>query len=115
MAMFPVYDSIIRTNALGNFRSLLGAVAKSPTMMYFLDQALSSQPIANENFARELMELHTLGIARYNGATTPSGTSTSGYSDQDVQQAARVLTGWTIADGTHRAADGTAANTGVFM
>jgi uncharacterized protein (DUF1800 family) len=114
MAMSPVYDRIIRANALGNFRSLLGAVTKSPTMMYYLDQALSSQPIANENFARELLELHTLGIGRYLGRTTPSGMSTSGYSDQDVQEAARVLTGWSIADGTHQIDNGSHPNTGIF-
>src|SRR5450830_690742 len=84
----------IRPNALGNFRQLLGAVAQHPAMLYYLDNWLSSganTPQAkgrfkglNENYARELMELHTLGV---NG----------GYSQADVISLARILSGWTIA------------------
>ncbi|MFL9878828.1 DUF1800 domain-containing protein [Herbaspirillum rhizosphaerae] len=84
----------IRPNALGNFRQLLGAVAHHPAMLYYLDNWLSSganTPQAkgrfkglNENYARELMELHTLGV---NG----------GYSQADVISLARILSGWTIA------------------
>lgn len=83
----------IRPNALGNFRQLLGAVAHHPAMLYYLDNWLSSganTPQAkgrfkglNENYARELMELHTLGV---NG----------GYSQADVISLARILSGWTI-------------------
>ena len=110
--MLPAYDRTIRANALGNFRSLLGAVSKSVNMMLYLNQNLSTIPIPNENFSREVMELHTLGVARYFGKTTPPGMETSGYSDQDVQQLARILTGWTIADGTHGAGD---QNDGSFI
>ena len=112
---WPVYDQLIRVNALGNFRTLLGATAKSAAMMYFLNQNLSMNDHPNENFAREVMELHTLGIARYLGETTPSGAAGTGYSDQDVTEAARVLTGWTIADGYHPLADGSTPMTGEFM
>jgi uncharacterized protein (DUF1800 family) len=83
----------IRPNALGNFRQLLGAVAHHPAMLFYLDNWLSSganTPEAkgrfkglNENYARELMELHTLGV---NG----------GYTQADVITMARVLSGWTI-------------------
>ncbi len=83
----------IRPNALGNFRQLLGAVAHHPAMLYYLDNWLSSgvnTPQAkgrfkglNENYARELMELHTLGV---NG----------GYTQADVIALARILSGWTI-------------------
>jgi len=83
----------IRPNALGSFRDLLGAVAHHPAMLYYLDNWLSSgadAPAArgrfkglNENYARELLELHTLGV---NG----------GYTQDDVIALARILTGWTI-------------------
>ena len=98
---------VIRPRALGKFEDLLEAVAHSPAMMLYLDNARASGPIRlraerarewlpraaqsqeaaaaglNENYARELMELHTLGV---NG----------GYTQADVTQVARVLTGWTI-------------------
>jgi len=134
----PEYDSkTIRPHALGSFRELLGAVAKSPAMLYYLDNWQSvadsgrptlrpaprplnarqaarraaavqqrmarnparpqaaqqaAQPAAqrrrglNENFARELLELHTLGVD-------------GGYTQQDVIEVARAFTGWTIARG----------------
>ena len=115
------YDrDVIRPHALGKFRDLLGAVAKSPQMLYYLDQwqsnvdslhptipeariaarraSMATPPmgdsglltivnhrrsVLNENYARELMELHTLGV---NG----------GYAQHDVVEVARCLTGWTI-------------------
>lgn len=83
----------IRPYALGNFRDLLGAVAHHPAMLYYLDNWLSSgagTPGArgrfkglNENYARELMELHTLGVD-------------GGYQQADVIMLARILSGWTI-------------------
>lgn len=113
--MWPAYDQVIRRNALGNFRALLGGTAQSATMMYYLNQAQSVAAHPNENYAREVMELHTLGIARYLGETTPPGAAGQGYSDEDVVNAARILTGWTIADGQRRAADGSKPNTGDFL
>ena len=114
------YDrDVIRPRALGKFRDLLGAVAKSPEMLVYLDNAQSgvdslhpnvqeqriearrlantSDPVAqtlailprrrprglNENYARELMELHTLGVD-------------GGYTQADVQEVARALSGWTV-------------------
>jgi len=114
----------IRPFVLGKFRDMLGATAKSPAMLFYLDNFQSSAPNAqadlgpemmrrmnnprlspsqrqqvmqrlqqaqrqrpsglNENYARELMELHTLGVD-------------GGYKQQDVQEVARALTGWTIA------------------
>jgi uncharacterized protein (DUF1800 family) len=88
----------VRPFAMGNFRDLLGATAHSPAMLYYLDNWTSSvlrkypatkdRPARqsggiNENYARELMELHTLGV---NG----------GYTQKDVQEVARCFTGWTI-------------------
>jgi uncharacterized protein (DUF1800 family) len=88
----------IRPYAMGNFRELLGATAKHPAMLYYLDNWLSTAdgyvprgraegPKAkstglNENYARELMELHTMGVD-------------SGYTQKDVTELARMLTGWT--------------------
>jgi len=75
------YEEIaIRPYALGKFRDLLGAVAHHPAMLQYLDNEQNAIRHINENYARELMELHTLGV---NG----------GYSQQDVQDLARVLTG----------------------
>jgi uncharacterized protein (DUF1800 family) len=74
----------IRPNVLGKFKGLLMATAKSPAMLFYLDNHLSSaQRGINENYARELMELHTLGVD-------------GGYTQEDVQQVARAFTGWTI-------------------
>jgi uncharacterized protein (DUF1800 family) len=79
----------IRPHALGKFEDLVLATAQHPAMLLYLDQAQSNSRGLNENYARELMELHTLGV---NG----------GYSQQDVQALARILTGWSvdIANGT---------------
>lgn len=74
----------IRPNALGKFRDLLHGSAKSPAMLIYLDQAESFGESPNENYARELLELHTVGVE-------------SGYSHHDVAELARVLTGWTIS------------------
>jgi uncharacterized protein (DUF1800 family) len=88
----------IRPHVLGSFRDLLGATAKSPAMLFYLDNWMSAGPEApqakprnpgraprglNENYARELMELHTLGVD-------------GGYTQKDVTEVARALTGWTI-------------------
>jgi uncharacterized protein (DUF1800 family) len=100
----------IRPRVLGRFRDLLGATAKSPAMLFYLDNYLSADPQAaqrlkgrpqklrsrqnaelppvgrrglNENYGRELMELHTLGVD-------------GGYTQQDVIEVARCFTGWTI-------------------
>jgi hypothetical protein len=75
---------VIRPNAFGKFRDLLHASAKSPAMLIYLDQAESRGESPNENYARELMELHTVGVE-------------SGYSHHDVAELARLLTGWTVS------------------
>jgi uncharacterized protein (DUF1800 family) len=104
----PAYErDVIRPNALGRFSELVLKTAKSPAMLYYLDNFSSSAPLPegqqavmtdsmpaevqqfrknrgiNENYAREVMELHTLGVD-------------GGYTQQDVTQAARVLTGWGV-------------------
>ncbi|WP_431275937.1 DUF1800 domain-containing protein [Variovorax ureilyticus] len=73
-------ETAIRPHALGRFRDLLGATLHHPAMLLYLDNAQNAADRINENYARELMELHTLGVG-------------SGYSQADVQELARVLTG----------------------
>ena len=87
----------IRPRVLGSFRDLLGAIAKSPAMLIYLDNWLSTGPQPaggrgragglNENYARELLELHTLGVD-------------GGYTQDDVVEVARAFTGWTVDLGT---------------
>ena len=106
--LLPAYDrDTIRPNAMGKFSQLLLATAQSPAMLFYLDNFQSVSPDANrgggmrrllnpqappqqrqrrginENYARELMELHTLGVD-------------GGYTQKDVQEVARCFTGWTI-------------------
>ena len=121
-AFFGVYDRMMRENAFGNFRALLGGVAKSPSMLYYLNNEASRASPANENFARELFELHTLGAANYfNDKTTnwydvPGAKNglAEGYIDQDVYEAARALTGWSFGDGREVAAGDNAPMSGEF-
>ena len=96
--LLPAYDrDTIRPNAMGKFSTLLQATAQSPAMLFYLDNFQSVSPNTgqrlrvpeqrkrgiNENYARELMELHTLGVD-------------GGYTQKDVQEVARCFTGWTI-------------------
>ena len=82
-----VFQQGVRRHALGRFRDLLAATAKSPAMLYYLDNYVNVKERPNENYARELLELHTLGVD-------------GGYSEQDVKATARAFTGWTIHDRT---------------
>jgi uncharacterized protein (DUF1800 family) len=97
--LLPAYDrDTIRPFAMSKFSTLLEATAKSPAMLFYLDNFQSVSPNSgranplrpqqqrrgiNENYARELMELHTLGVD-------------GGYTQKDVQEVARCFTGWTI-------------------
>jgi len=79
------YEDSVRVHALGKFSELVMATATSPAMLEYLDNAQSAVGKINENYARELMELHTLGVS--------GGPSGSTYTQVDVQELARVLTG----------------------
>lgn len=85
-------EQVIRPRALGKFRDLVMATLESPAMLEFLDNAKNVKGKTNENYARELMELHTLGVG-------------SGYTQQDVQQLALILTGAGIAPPLSRRED----------
>jgi uncharacterized protein (DUF1800 family) len=73
----------IRPHVLGKFKDLLAATAKSPAMLFYLDNWQSGRRGLNENYGRELLELHTLGVD-------------GGYTQKDVTETARCFTGWTI-------------------
>ena len=73
-------DTAIRPHALGHFRDLLVATLRHPAMLRYLDNADNAAGHINENYAREIMELHTMGVG-------------SGYSQTDVEALARILTG----------------------
>lgn len=82
---------VIRKHALGSFPALLRASALGPAMLWYLDgrtnRRQTPEEAPNENYARELLELHTLGVR-------------GGYTQQDVMEAARCLTGWTVRTDT---------------
>jgi uncharacterized protein (DUF1800 family) len=95
------YLQILSRNAFGNYRTLLGEITTSPQMGKYLDLARSTKPgaggAANENYARELLQLFTIGLYKLNpdGSTQQSGGSPVGtYTQDEVQQLARALTGW---------------------
>ena len=100
----PSYDQdVLRAHAFGNFREMLEAVATSTSMLAYLNNASSKASPAHENYARELLELHTLGAPAYLNATfdrwreVPGALlgKPEGFIDQDVYEAARAFTGWT--------------------
>jgi uncharacterized protein (DUF1800 family) len=80
----PMYrqNVLLRRHALGNFGTLLHDIAKDPAMIIYLDSASNRRGQPNENFAREVMELFTLGVGH--------------YGEQDVRDAARAFTGWSL-------------------
>lgn len=120
----PTYDQdVLRVHALGNFREMLEAVATSTAMLAYLNNASSKASPANENFARELLELHTLGAPAYLNATfdrwreVPGALlgKPEGYIDQDVYETARAFTGWTYAGGQYVSDGVELPKTGEFM
>lgn len=82
-------ERVVRPHTLGTFREMLVASAHSPAMLTYLDNPQNKRGVPNENYARELLELHTLGVH-------------SGYSQADIQEVARCFTGWRIKRGYGR-------------
>lgn len=106
--VFVHYDrDVIRANATGNFRTMLEAVASSTSMLYYLDNLNNSRSGPNENFARELLELHTLGVDNYLGFMDPflvpkcpeDPAYPIGYTDIDVYETSAAFTGWSAKNG----------------
>jgi len=88
--LIPVeIERTIRQFALFNFREMLVHSAHSPAMLQYLDNKENKKGVANENYARELLELHSVGVK-------------SGYTLRDIQEVARAFTGWTIKEGFQR-------------
>jgi uncharacterized protein (DUF1800 family) len=89
-ALMQIQNETLRENALGRFEDLLLAVTRDPAMLVWLDNRTNTKAAPNENFARELMELHTLGEGNL-------------YGEPDIKGAARALTGWSVTrDATAR-------------
>jgi uncharacterized protein (DUF1800 family) len=82
-ALLQRQNETLRAGALGSFQDLLLSVARDPAMLIYLDNRSNAKSAPNENYARELMELHTLGHG-------------DGYTEDDIHEAARALTGWRI-------------------
>ena len=101
------HRDVIRANAFGNFRTMLESVAQSTSMLYYLDNASNTRSGPNENFARELLELHTFGAENYLGFVDPflvppcpeDPSFPIGYTDVDVYETASAFTGWSVKDG----------------
>jgi uncharacterized protein (DUF1800 family) len=75
-------NTLLRSQALGDFRALVSAIGKDPAMLIWLDSTINKKAKPNENYAREVMELFTLGRGH--------------YSEKDIQEAARAFTGWFV-------------------
>ena len=84
---------MFRTNGLGSFANLLHGLAKDPAMMFYLDNCMSHKDAINENWGRELLELFSLGAGMDGQAN---------YSEDDVKEAARAFTGWTVTNSIPR-------------
>ena len=79
-------NQLFRKHALGSFKEMLHDVSKGVAMLNYLDGSKNKKNKPNENFAREVMELFTLGEGR-------------GYTEKDIKEAARAFTGWSVKDG----------------
>ena len=79
---FQRYNNVLRKNALGNFRDFVKEISKEPSMNKYLNNKQNTKDSPNENFARELMELFTIGIGN--------------YTENDIKESARAFTGWSF-------------------
>ncbi|TDR20631.1 DUF1800 domain-containing protein [Marinicella litoralis] len=129
--MFVHYDrDVIRPQALGNFRTMLYEVTRSNCMLSYLGNGVNEQSAPNENYARELLELHTISAQNYYGHMAWQDVPTDGqgrrlgYVEADVLELARALTGWSFSGASWQdyqylyddpPIDLTLAPTGLFM
>jgi uncharacterized protein (DUF1800 family) len=84
---------MFRTVGMGNFRDLLMGLSKDPAMVFYLDNCMSHKGAINENWGRELLELFSLGVGM---------DGNFNYSEDDVKEAARAFTGWTVTNSVPR-------------
>ncbi|PIB90564.1 DUF1800 family protein [Caulobacter sp. FWC2] len=100
-AGLATFNQILLGNAFGNYRDILKAVTLNPYMGDYLDMADSNKTQPNENYARELMQLFSVGTVLLNSDGTPqtdgAGAPIATYSNTDVKEVARALSGWTYA------------------
>lgn len=119
--MMPHYDAVLREHIFGNFGDMLRTNARTATMLYYLDNYANTWPNPNENYAREVLELHTLGaVKNYYGSVDPDSldidygrnekSQRRGYTEIDVFEFAKALTGWGVSDTTDDSPD-----TGAFQ
>lgn len=80
--LMQIQNNMLRQHALGNFKTMLHAISKDPAMIVYLNNQQNKKDHPNENFAREVMELFTLGVGH--------------YTEQDIKEAARAFTGWAV-------------------
>ena len=85
--------NMFRTVGMGSFRELLQALSKDPAMVFYLDNCMSHKDAINENWGRELLELFSLGVGM---------DGEQNYSEDDVKEAARAFTGWTVTNSIPR-------------
>ena len=95
------YERTIRANALGNFTTLMIAIAQEPAMLIWLNNNYNSGPVANENFAREAMQLYTMGLYKLNddGSTVLDANKNpvATYGQPEVQELAKAMTGYYVS------------------
>ena len=100
-AGLAAFNQILLDNAFGNYRDILQAVTLNPYMGDYLDMANSSKAAPNQNYARELMQLFSIGVETLNADGTVqkdgTGAAIASYTEDDVRNVARALTGWTYA------------------
>ena len=122
-AFVPHWErTVLREHCWGNFRQMIEASSKHPAMLSYLNNRSSRAGSANENYARELFELHTLGkgaylnnlFAQWKKVPGAKEGKPAGYIDEDVYEAARSFTGWAMADGTGLGGGQALAKTGEF-
>jgi len=85
--------NMFRSDGMGSFANLLQGLAKDPAMVFFLDNCMSHKDAINENWGRELLELFSLGVGM---------DGKENYSEDDVKEAARAFTGWTVTNSVPR-------------
>ncbi len=90
----PFVRDVIYANALGSYKDLVLASGKGASMLYYLGQPDSNKLVPNENYGRELAELHTVGVKSYTIGSNVLNT----YTETDIAEFARILTGWDMVD-----------------